>query len=233
MISLCFVHFRTLSLQHLDAAWFSLSKQDFTGVQEVCFLDNNTDDSPAAITAVLDRYPLPVPVFTRFAKHGDPTRTQSWSVNSVCQWAGGPWLFFTRSDYILAFDCLQKMRDQILLRPTWDHRRFVSGWCWQMGADEALTNAETFVDVERYGWRERGMMALLEHPYAPQHGGRCRSVVHEQGLPCRGRVDERGAGVVGLPAEHVSAGAPQCGDLVYDRARVPVRASASSCGARL
>lgn len=167
-ISICFVHFRSLNLTHLDAAWYSLSKQDLTDVNGVWFLDNNTDDSVQAINEVLFQYPFWKPGTLHFEsnKHGDPSKTQSWSVNRVCQRAAGPWIFFTRSDYILAFDCLARMRDEILKRPTWDWRRFVSGWCWQMAYDREAQNIDANVDIEQYGWRENGMPALLQHPYA-------------------------------------------------------------------
>lgn len=166
VVSVCFVHFNGgLNLQHLDAAWYSLSKQDFTGVNGVYFLDNNSPQTEEEICGVIDRYPLPVSVREVFNKHGDATKTQSWSVNSVCQWAAGPWIFFMRSDYILSFDCLARMRDEVLGRPTWDQRRFVSGWCWQMAYDREARNVPDNIDIEQYGWRERGMPALLEHPY--------------------------------------------------------------------
>lgn len=164
--SICFVFFRGMNLAHLDAAWYSVCRQDMLHVGEIYVLDNNTDYSEAEIRAVLARYPTRVPVIVESVKHNDPTRTQSWSVNRVCQGAAGQWIFFTRADYILAFDALARMRAEILDRPTWDQRRFVSGWCWQMAYDREARNIDANIDIEQYGWRERGMPALLEHPYA-------------------------------------------------------------------
>ena len=164
-LSICFVHFRSLNLTHLDAAWYSLSKQDLTGVNGIWFLDNNSDDDPMEISKVLWRYGQfwkTGTLHTEYNKHGDPTKTQSWSVNQVCQAAAGPEIFFTRSDYILAFDCLARMREEARNIP----RAFVSGWCWQMAYDREARNIDANVDIEQYGWRERGMPALLEHPYA-------------------------------------------------------------------
>ena len=167
-VSICFVFFRGMNLEHLDAAWYSLSKQDLAHVNAVYFLDNNTTYSVKEISTVLWRYPFwkPGQLFSTYDKHDNPLRTQSWSVNTVCQQAAGPWVFFTRADYILAFDALARMRAEILDRPTWDQRRFVSGWCWQMAYDREAKNIDANIDIEQYGWRERGMPALLEHPYA-------------------------------------------------------------------
>ncbi len=161
--SICFVFFRGLTLQHLDAAWYSVSRQDLTNVGEVVFLDNNTEYDEADILGVLGRYSVPTVYLSE--KHGDPTKTQSWSVNRVCKAASFPWIFFTRADYILGFDALWRMRAEVLTRGTWDQRRFVSGWCWQMAYDREAKNTPEVVDIEQYGWRERGMEALLEHPY--------------------------------------------------------------------
>lgn len=165
LIDICFVHFRSLNLTHLDAAWYSLSRQGFDGVRSVQFLDNNTDDSEEDIREILSCYPIPVPVTMEFAKHGDTTRTQSWSVNHVCRdMAIGPSIFFTRSDYILAFDCLQRFRAYIGSCP--GQQVFVSGWCWQMAYDRDAQNIDANIDIEKYNWRHHGMSALLEHPYA-------------------------------------------------------------------
>jgi hypothetical protein len=164
--SICFVFFRGLTLEHLDAAWFSVMKQEMLHVHSIYFLDNNTEYPEEAIRAVINRYPWPVPVVFKSVKHGDPTKTQSWSVNHVCQMAApGQWIFFTRADYILNFDAVRRMRAEILDRPTWDHRRFVSGWCWQMAYDREARNTPEVLDIEQYHWRERGMTALLDHPY--------------------------------------------------------------------
>jgi hypothetical protein len=165
LADVCFVYFRSLNLDHLDAAWYSLSRQNFDGIKSIQFLDNNTDDSPSSIMAVLDRYHMPVPVNASFIKHGDPNKTQSWSVNHVCrEMATGPYIFFTRADYILAFDCIQRFRKEIFDRPK--ERIFVSGWCWQMSYDREAQDAGADINIEDYDWRTHGMSALLKHPYA-------------------------------------------------------------------
>jgi len=172
-VSICFVYFKTLELRHLDAAWFSVSKQDFSYVNTVYFLDNSTDDDLFAIQEVLSRYPLPVPLVFCSDKHGRSDRTQSWSVNRVCQMAVGPWIFFTRADYILDFDAVTRMAGRARAMEAAGQKPFVSGWCWQMAYDREAANLNAFVDIEQYGWREKGMAALLPgpdgtggHPYA-------------------------------------------------------------------
>jgi hypothetical protein len=165
-IDVCFVHFRSLNLVHLDAAWYSLSRQGFEGVRSIQFLDNNTPESEEEIREVLSRYEMPVPITMEFAKHGDSSRTQSWSVNHVCRdMARGPDIFFTRSDYILAFDCIQRFRHHIADQPPLQ-KTFCSGWCWQMAYDRDAQNIDANVDIEQYDWRTHGMEALLKHPYA-------------------------------------------------------------------
>lgn len=165
LIDVCFVHFRTLNLIHLEAAWYSLSRQGFDGVRQVNFLDNNTPESEEEIRAVLNKHKMPVPVVMEFAKHGDPDKTQSWSVNHVCRdMAQTSLVFFTRSDYILSFDCLQRFRAKVYAHPL--DKMFVSGWCWQMAYDREAKNIDANVDIEQYDWRHHGLKALLEHPYA-------------------------------------------------------------------
>lgn len=157
MIEIVFVYFRTTTLQHLDNAWYSLSQQDFTDVTAVQFLDNNTPDDPTAIAEVLHRYPIPVPVTLHHAKHGDPTRTHAWSVNEACRLVSAPLMFFTRSDYILAFDCLHKFREGFAQNgPEW--RGFVTSWCYQMGCDDSLSNTDVYIDLNaKYPtWRDVG-----------------------------------------------------------------------------
>jgi hypothetical protein len=157
MIDVAFIYFRTTTLQHLDQAWYSLSKQDFFGVRSVHFIDNNTPDAPVDIEAVVKRYPLSVPVFLHYEKHGDSTKTHSWSINEACRQVSAPWMFFTRSDYLLDFDCLRRFKREV------DHRGgnwrgFVTSHCYQMGCDAQLSNTDVFVDLDaKYPtWRTEG-----------------------------------------------------------------------------
>lgn len=157
MIDICFVFFRTTNLAHLDAAWYTLSKQSFLGVQSVIFLDNNTEFPLKDIQGVLSRYPIPVPLILCHAKHGDLNKTQSWSVNySTMTLARGPAVFFTRSDYLLSYNCLEKMRDTYLaVGGDRGGKRFVTSHCHQMGYDAQLSNTDALADYSLPGapWR--------------------------------------------------------------------------------
>jgi glycosyltransferase involved in cell wall biosynthesis len=165
--TICFVFFKGLNLTHLDAALYSLSKQDMSRVNDIHFLNNDTEFTPEQVEEVAHRYFNSEQIgFSHIYHHGDPNKTHSWSVNTVVKIAQGPFIFFTRADYILAFDCLERLRAQadsmldIALKP------FVSGWCWQMAYDREARNIEANVDLEQYNWRELGMPGLLNHPYA-------------------------------------------------------------------
>lgn len=138
MIAIGFVHFRTTNLAHLDAAWLTLSRQDFTDVGHVVVLDNNTDDAPADILAVLDRYPVPVPRIVCFDKHGQAARTQSWSVNRCVALCQADWIFFSRTDFLLDPDCLSTLRTQRDATGA----VFLTSHCHQMGYDPQLSNTD-------------------------------------------------------------------------------------------
>lgn len=157
MIGIGFVHFRTTTLDHLDAAWFTLARQDFRDVGHVVLLDNNTEDRPADIQQVLDRYPLPVPLVLSFQKHGDPKRTQSWSVNTVAGLVKADWLFFTRTDFLLSYDCLGEFARARMLGSEREGTSFVTSWCHQMGCDAALSNTDILAEHSQpnASWRRQ------------------------------------------------------------------------------
>ena len=171
MIGVGFVHFRTCELAHLDAAWLTLSRQSFEGVGHVVFLDNNTTHDPDDLATILDRYPLPVPVIRVFDKHGDPSRTQSWSVNRVVNLVQAEWVFFTRTDFLLDYDCLARFRAERDRRPGWCG--FVTSYCQQMGYDEALSNVDALAPHSAPDalWRHdsQGPKILTHDPTVPSH----------------------------------------------------------------
>lgn len=109
MITICFTYFRSLTLAHLEAALYSISRQtDFASVQEMFVVDNNTDDDPSDILAIIDKLAFPFTVTLRSYKHGDVTRTHSWSTNVAVREVRTPWVFFCRADYLLATDTMAK-----------------------------------------------------------------------------------------------------------------------------
>ena len=126
MITVCFVYFRGLTLAHLEAALYSLKLQtDFYSVHELFVIDNNTADSEAEIQSVLKQLDFPVKVTLRSYKHGDPTKTHSWSTNRAVSEAQTPWVFFSRADYILSFNTMQKISD-VIHRKSHDWNGFVT-----------------------------------------------------------------------------------------------------------
>lgn len=162
-----FNFFGSTTLRHLDAAWYSLTQQDFTGVRGVHVLDNNTKYPEAAIRAVLDRYPLPVPVALYSVKHQDPTRAHSWSVNTLCRDLMPPdtdWIFWTRSDYLLEFACLSQWRqgaeEHLAAHP--QDKLFVSSYCHLIAYNFAeQVGRQQKVDIEKYPWRRKGPYILI------------------------------------------------------------------------
>lgn len=153
MIDLAFIFFRTLRLEHLDAAWYTLARQDFTDVGRVLFIDNNTAYAAEEIERVLNRYPIPVPRILCWQKHGDSSRTQSWSCNYAARTATADWLFLTRADFLLNYECLTLLRAE---RDSAPHDRvFITSWCHQMAYDNQLSNTDALAPYSEPGapWR--------------------------------------------------------------------------------
>lgn len=111
MITICFTYFRSLALINLEAALFSVQAQDLSNVEKIIVVDNNTYDSVEEIQAVIDLQQFSVPVELLSFKHGDPTRTHSWSTNVAVRAAQTPWVLFTRADYILDFTLIQRFQE--------------------------------------------------------------------------------------------------------------------------
>lgn len=165
-VSVCFVFFRSTDLANLDAAWYSLSRQRLDCVNEIYFLDNNTEFEVSAIEDVLRRYEFKrqedgsaVPVRCDWRKHGNPSWTHSWSVNYMHGRSQGPLLFFTRADYILDFSCLSQMYRVLEVegRPL-----LVSGWCYQMAYDRELLPYNPVADIKSVDWRRHGPRIFVD-----------------------------------------------------------------------
>src|ERR1044071_1322886 len=110
MITICFVYFRSLTLAHLEASLYSLRQQtDLSAIQELIVVDNNTTDSGADIQAVIEQLEFPFKVALKSRKHGDPTKTHSWSTNLAVSQVQTPWVFFSRADYLLSFSFVEKV----------------------------------------------------------------------------------------------------------------------------
>lgn len=149
MITICFIYFRSLTLAHLEASLYGLRQQDFSRVASVVVIDNNTDDTPEDILAAVGASNFPVPVNIFHCKHKDSTKTHAWSTNKAVAEVKTPWIFFTRADYLLAFDALQKMFMQVK-STEWD------GFVTSSGS-HLNVNLET---CELTPWRQCGPKAL-------------------------------------------------------------------------
>lgn len=119
-ITIGFTYFKSLTLAHLEAALYSVSRQDFSRVERVVVLDNDTLDTVEQIQGVIDGMRFPVPVALTSCKHGDASRRQSWSTNATVILANTPWVFYTRADYVLDFDILRRFVEVIDRKPDWN-----------------------------------------------------------------------------------------------------------------
>ena len=157
MISICCTYYRSLTLANLAAALYSVRRQTLSSVAEIVLLDNNTDDAPEAIARVVDDLAFPVPVRVLSCKHGDRTKTHAWSTNAAVAHAREPWILFTRADYLLAFDAIDRF---IEAPPSSDLTFIVSGY-FDVRADIGT--------CERTEWRREGPEVLRSMGRAYAH----------------------------------------------------------------
>jgi hypothetical protein len=162
MLSIVFTFYQTLDLDHLERALYSLSRQTELGrADELVFVDNNTVFHPDEIRAVVEQYRIPMRLSYHFQKHGNPDRRHSWSANYGIRAADNEMFFFTRADYILMEDALERMTDEC----AGEGLTFASGWCWQMACERGGTPYEAVPSYEAYAWR-RNVRFLLQHTHA-------------------------------------------------------------------
>jgi GT2 family glycosyltransferase len=151
MITLCLTYFKSLTLENLDAALYTVQQQDLSNVKEIVIIDNDTADSEVAILDVVESFGFPVPKRVLSFKHGDPTKTHAWSTNAAVREATTPWVFFTRADYLLAFDAVKKFY-AVVQAQHYDH---VVGWNGFVTANGChLANVVEECDATH--WREAG-----------------------------------------------------------------------------
>lgn len=162
LLDIAIVHFRAVDLRYFDAAWYALSRQDFSAVRQIVVYDNDTDDPAEALHEVVNRYPVPVPVSYVFDKHRDPNkRSQSYSVNAAVRATTAPFVLFTRSDYILDFSLVTKFWSHF--HPT-TRAKFVTSYAYHMAYDERGDQRIVGMrDIEPTEWRTKGAQVLLEH----------------------------------------------------------------------
>lgn len=108
-ITICLTYFKSLTLANLDAALHSVRQQDLSQVKELIVVDNDTQDDEVSILDVVESFGFPIPKRVLSFKHGDAGKTHAWSTNRAVQEVTTDLLFFTRADYLLRFDALEKM----------------------------------------------------------------------------------------------------------------------------
>lgn len=145
MITICLTYFKSLTLANFVAALYSVRQQDFSNVKEVLIFDNDTSTRPADIFRVVDELDFYVPVKLYQFTHGDSMKTHSYSTNQAIKRVKTPWILFTRADYILEFDALEKMQALI---PFEDWRGFVTARFRHLHVDISECN--------RSNWRAGG-----------------------------------------------------------------------------
>jgi glycosyltransferase involved in cell wall biosynthesis len=155
-VTVCCTYFKSLGLDNLRAALYSLRRS--AGVElvdEIIVVDNATDDTQPEIAAVINEQAFPVPTRLLSFKHDDPTRTHSWSTNVAFREARSPWVFFTRADYIVD--------PALLARSLQMAAAHGAGWKGFVTADGYHLQADVLAcDVS--GWRERGAHELRTLP---------------------------------------------------------------------
>jgi len=149
-VTICLVYFRSLTLSNLEAALYSVRQQDMTRVNSVVVIDNNTDDSIKSIQHLIERTDFHVPVYFSSFKHKDSSKTHAWSTNAAVERVETSWIFFTRADYLLEFDAVEKCVAAIS-----HENQFIVGGYYDVGLDVHR--------CEQLSWRRDGPTVLRPH----------------------------------------------------------------------
>lgn len=148
-ITVCFTHFKSLRLVNLEAALYSLRRQDTSQVESIVIVDNNSDDTLEDILTCVESFKFDVPVNLHSFKHDDPNKTHPWSTNFAVGRATTPWIFFTRSDYILDFNIIRDFTQRAAsINPEWvdSWNGFVTANVYHLSVDVGVVNT--------LAWRE-------------------------------------------------------------------------------
>ena len=146
-VTIAFTYFKSLTLANLAASLYSVKQQDMTFIDSIVIVDNDTADTVEEIQAVLDETSFVVPASLHSFKHGDPTCTHSWSTNAAVGLVTTPWVFFTRADYLLDFEAVEKFIAVAGAKPNrWNG--FVTGNGCHLGIGIG--------ECERTEWRIKG-----------------------------------------------------------------------------
>lgn len=155
-VTVCLTYFKSLELDNLRAALYSLRKQAFRDSwRELVVVDNDTKDTQPEIAACINELAFDIPTRLLSYKHGDDSRTHSWSTNMAVRATSTNWVFYTRADYVLDFGFVARCQSQVATRHKgWDG--FVTGDCYQLHVPVQR--------CEQTAWRHNGPHQLRELP---------------------------------------------------------------------
>lgn len=150
-ITICFTYFKSLTLANLRAALHSVRKQDLSNVEELIIVDNDTTDTAQDIQEIINALMFPMRTNLISVKHGNSSFTHAWSTNIAVRAASTPWVLFTRADYLLSFNALDRFTSVIIPRSE-DWNGFVTGHVYHLSVDIAT--------CEQTWWRVDGPSGL-------------------------------------------------------------------------
>ena len=160
-LTICFTYFKSLSLSNLEAALYTVRQQDLPRVQSIIIVDNDSPDERQSIQNIINDMQFPVPVELLSFKHGDATKTHSWSTNVAISHATTPWVLFTRADYLLDFNLLLKFYEVMASKPRdWDG--FITGNVYHLQPDIGACNT---INWRRFGPSELRALPGTEEQY--------------------------------------------------------------------
>lgn len=117
-------------------------------------VDNDTGEGDR-VREIIDELRFPIPVSLKTFRHGDETRTHSWSTNIAVREAQSEWVLFTRADYLLDFGVVTRFVRVVDSKPAgWNG--FVTGHVFHLQAP--------IHECERTEWRSAGPSVLQRLP---------------------------------------------------------------------
>lgn len=154
-LTICLVYFKSLALANLDAALFSVRRQDLEDVAELIVVDNDTDASVVDVEDLIDKYDFPMEARLVPYRHRDPTKTHSWSTNVAMSEVNTDWVLFTRADYVLDYDLVSRFMMIVEDHPeNWDG--FITSNVYHLNVDIGV--------CEKVNWRQHGTNSLRTLP---------------------------------------------------------------------
>lgn len=151
-ITICLTYFKSLALCNLEAALYSVRRQDLSHVNSIVVVDNDTEDSIDAIEKVIREADFKIPVCFGSFKHGDDSKTHAWSTNIAARCVETSWVFFTRADYILESGIIEQFQ-QIAEQKSSDWNGMITSRGLHLAVDVGVVNQS--------GWRHAEAFPML------------------------------------------------------------------------